>query len=413
MTKLQNRMKLFLILLLIGAFVLGMSACDNSEPSEPTEPRTYTVTFMVDGVEFAKVTADWDKPITFPAAPQKQGYTFAGWYDGDTQVSEIKQGSKEAVTLTAKWKPTEYTIAYELGGGTNDVANPTSYTVESGSIALAQPQKYGYAFTGWFYGETQVDAIDPAWNCDVTLTAKWQIDPDSTCFTYGDNYVITGLKDETAQDIVIPDYVTGIADMAFALTGVQTLQFAQGSTCKSIGQYAFQGCEALTSVEIPASIEDIGICAFYMCTSLQTVEFAEDSKLERIRGGVFNDCYGIVSMHVPASVVEIEDSAISGCIALEQITFAKDSKLQRIGDFNFVQSKALQSIVIPAGVIYIGQTAEYTLAEIYYVGNATDWSMIAGAANFAKDATVYAYSESQPAQAGNYWYYDGDTIVKW
>ncbi len=413
MTKLHNRTKLFLILLIICVSVFGISACVKTDNTQSTDPRTYTVTFTVDGEEYEKVTADWDKPITFPSIPQKQGYTFDGWYDGDTKVSEIKQGYKEAVTLVAKWKTVDYVINYELSGGVNNASNPTSYTVESESISLAQPQKYGYAFEGWFYDGKQVDAINPAWSCDVTLTAKWQIDTDSTCFTYGENYVITGLKDESVKDIIIPDYVTAIDDYAFMMTSIHSLQFADGSTCKSIGEYAFQMCEELITAEISASIEEIGMCAFYMCTSLQTVEFAEDSKLDRITAGTLNDCYALKSLHLPASIVEIEDAAIAGCTALEQITFAPDSKLERIGSYNFVQCKALQSIVIPQSVTFIGDTAEYTLEEIYYVGNANDWNAITGATSFANDATVYYYSASQPTQAGNYWHYNGQTLVKW
>lgn len=413
MTKLQKSIIQIFVLFMMGACVLGMSACANSEPNESTETRTYTVMFMSDGEEYAKVTSDWDKPVTFPEDPQKQGYTFAGWYDGDTKVNEIEQGYKDTVTLIAKWNIVDYAITYELGGGTNNASNPTSYTVESGSISLAQPQKYGYAFAGWYYGETQVDAVNPAWGCNVTLTAQWRIDPDSTCFTYGENYVITGLKEENVKDIVVPDYVTAISDMAFMFTEIESLRFATDSKCISIGEYAFQGCAGLVTVEIPASVETIGMCAFYMCESMQTVEFAEDAKLERISGGVFNDCYNLKILNLPASVAEIEDAAISACTSLEQITFAQGSKLERIGDYNFVQCKQLKSIVIPASVTYIGTTAEYTLAEIYYVGNASDWNAIEGAISFAQDATVYYYSESQPVQSGNYWHYDGQAIVKW
>ena len=304
----------------------------------------------------------------------------------------------------------DYVITYELGGGKNNEANPTSYTVESESVSLAQPLKYGYAFKGWYYDGQQIDPVNPAWSRNVTLTAKWQIDPDSTCFTYGDNYTITGLKDNSVKDIFIPDYVTAIAAEAFLMTEIQSLQFAEDSACTSVGEYAFEGCEKLITVKIPASIESVGICTFYMCTSLQTLEFAENSKLERIPGGMLNDCYALTSLRLPSGITEIEDAAIAGCTSLEEVTFAQDSKLQRIGDYNFIQCKSLKSIVIPRNVSYIGQAAEYTLDEIYYIGDANEWSAIAGASSFTRDATVYYYSANQPAQAGNYWHYDENGV---
>ena len=84
--------------------------------------------------------------------------------------------------------------------------------------------------------------MNPAWSRNVTLTAKWQIDPDSTCFTYGDNYTITGLKDNSVKDIFIPDYVTAIAAEAFLMTEIQSLQFAEDSACAEdigAGEYFF------------------------------------------------------------------------------------------------------------------------------------------------------------------------------
>ena len=53
--------------------------------------------------------------------------------------------------FTAVWTPTVYNIEYELAGGyyTYDVTNPTTYTVESGTFRLANPQKDNYVFLGW------------------------------------------------------------------------------------------------------------------------------------------------------------------------------------------------------------------------------------------------------------------------
>ena len=90
----------------------GLSACVQSENPHTAEPRTYTVRFMVDGEEYAKKSADWNKAITFPEVPQKKGYTLDGWYDGDTKVSEITQGYKDFVTLVARWKTVDYVITY-------------------------------------------------------------------------------------------------------------------------------------------------------------------------------------------------------------------------------------------------------------------------------------------------------------
>jgi hypothetical protein len=37
----------------------------------------------------------------------------------------------EDMTITAQWTADEYSITYNLDGGTNDEANPAKYTIET------------------------------------------------------------------------------------------------------------------------------------------------------------------------------------------------------------------------------------------------------------------------------------------
>lgn len=55
-------------------------------------------------------------------------------------------------------------------------------------------------------------------------------------------------------------------------------------TVTSIGEIAFQGCESLTKVTIPASVKTIEDGAFAECENLAEVTFADDSQLETIGG---------------------------------------------------------------------------------------------------------------------------------
>lgn len=43
----------------------------------------------------------------------------------------------------------EYNIEYTLNGGTLDISNPTTYTVETSDFTLNNPTKTGYTFKGW------------------------------------------------------------------------------------------------------------------------------------------------------------------------------------------------------------------------------------------------------------------------
>lgn len=79
-------------------------------------------------------------------------YILAGKSEGRTisQASiSIYQGSIGNRTYTATWTPVNYTINYDLNGGTVAVSNPTSYNIETPTFALNNPIRLGYVFAGW------------------------------------------------------------------------------------------------------------------------------------------------------------------------------------------------------------------------------------------------------------------------
>ena len=89
---------------------------------------------------------------TLPTDVTRTGYTFKGWYDNEnltgspvTAISNTETGNKE---YWAKWEINQYTITYDLAGGTAD-DNPTGYTVETETFTLNTPTRPGYTFTGW------------------------------------------------------------------------------------------------------------------------------------------------------------------------------------------------------------------------------------------------------------------------
>ena len=95
-------------------------------------------------------------------------------------------------------------------------------------------------------------------------------------------------------------------------------------------------CSPLTSIEIPASVETIKASAFKGCSSLATVTFENGSQLKTIEGGypssgTFADCTALTSIEIPASVETIEAAAFKGCSSLATVTFEKGSQLKTIG----------------------------------------------------------------------------------
>ena len=173
--------------------------------------------------------------------------------------------------------------------------------------------------------------------------------------------------------IDIPANVETIGTAVFwGCSSLTTVTFEKGSQLKTIGggsSYygAFSDCTALTSIEIPASVETIGASAFKGCSSLATVTFENGSQLKTIGGGsyssgAFSDCTALTSIEIPASVETIEAAAFKGCSSLATVTFENGSQLKTIGGGSsyygaFSYCTALTSIEIPASVETIEATA--------------------------------------------------------
>ena len=153
-------------------------------------------------------------------------------------------------------------------------------------------------------------------------------------------------KESGLQSIEIPASVETIESTAFKnCTALTTVTFEKGSQLKTIqggasSLYygAFFGCTSLTSIEIPASVETIGVAAFKNCTALTTVTFEKGSQLKTIEGGAkdsnyygaFCGCTSLTSIEIPASVETIGSTAFRGCTALTTVTFEKGSQLKTI-----------------------------------------------------------------------------------
>lgn len=153
------------------------------------EPITYTIDFDTNGGLPTLSSIDYTiESDSFTLQEiTKVGYTFDGWYNGETKVTEITTGTYGNMTLVAKWTADLYTISYDLADGVNSPENPTSYTIESGLITLKDPTREGYTFAGWYNGEQLVTTIDSNTLENISLTAKWTVNSYKLTFDVDGN----------------------------------------------------------------------------------------------------------------------------------------------------------------------------------------------------------------------------------
>jgi len=149
-----------------------------------------TITYNANGADSGSVPIDsnlYKKDVSVTvlgntASLARNGYTFNGWNTkADGTGTSYSAGNTFSmpdanVTLYAKWTPVDYTITYNLNGGTNDSNNPIKYTIETETITLANPTKTGYIFDGWYTEDTYINKTTDIYQDstgDITLYARW------------------------------------------------------------------------------------------------------------------------------------------------------------------------------------------------------------------------------------------------
>ena len=153
------------------------------------EPREYEVTYINElGNQEASTTIKYDEKLDLIKAEEIPGYEFAGWYLDNVKIeSGIIFNYLNNITLIARYNVINYTITYELNGGTNNSSNPEKYTVEN-NVIFANPTKKGYTFVGWYLEDNYQNSITSTNDKydNLTLYAKWGIT------NYDITYVLNG-----------------------------------------------------------------------------------------------------------------------------------------------------------------------------------------------------------------------------
>ena len=161
-------------------------------------PTTYTVTVGNDGNGTGTATpstAAAGTEIRLSATP-KTGYHFKEWevISGGVTIKDDKflmpNDNVEVKAIFEKDAPapTEYTITYDLAGGTAE-GNPDTYTIETRTFTLKNPTKSGYTFTGWsgtgLDGENNMTVTIPTGSTgNRTYTAHWRYNGSGHSYSY-------------------------------------------------------------------------------------------------------------------------------------------------------------------------------------------------------------------------------------
>ena len=185
----------------------------------------YTVTFDYNDGKTGNATVDVAQDTAIGAAkmpkdPTKKGYTFEGWFNGETKLTAetVITGN---VIYTAKWTPIRYTIKFDKNaadavGSMNDISATYDEEVQ---LPLCAFTREGYTFTGWgsYKGEDKVKNLAGKDGAVVTLKASWRGLPVNVIanlnYSDAENIVRAGAVGNNYNYIVKPDGGTQYSEL--------------------------------------------------------------------------------------------------------------------------------------------------------------------------------------------------------
>ena len=206
--------------------------------------------------------------------------------------------------------------------------------------------------------------------CDECATVMYSVGLNYSLNSDGQSYTVTGIGTCADTNLIIPSTYNGLPVTA-------------------IKNFAFRGCEKLTSVMIPDSVTNMGVRIFMGCTNLTSIivdknnstyksidgnvytidgktlviyaagkaetSFVIPNGVTNIGEGAFYICDNLVSVTISDSVVSIGDYAFSSCDRLENVTIGNGVTI--IGEYAFAYCDALIVLTIGNNVTSIGSSA--------------------------------------------------------
>ena len=358
---------------------------------------------------FGMTSAGWSDSIVYQAGYVNEGTgKLAGVLLSDPDYYKQWHFEENTDDNNGDKDDTPHTLTYDLG---YDGITITSQQVVKGeTVNLITPERAGYIFSGWYYNGSKIESGVWEYDCDVTLTARWEaINYSITYHTDGgtllDNYLetFTVLSDlpytlpipikqgfnfvgwyETADfsgepiteipkdslrnytlyakytDEQLLEFELSFDGTYYSVVGykgspqyVTIPKTIDGLFVKEIAAKAFADCNSLIGVILSDGVASIGNEAFSNCYNLTSITIPDS--VTTIGNSAFSNCGSLTSITIPDSVRSIGNSAFSNCGSLTSITIP--DSVTTIGDYAFGDCHNLTSITIPDSITSISDGA--------------------------------------------------------
>ena len=353
------------LVLAVGAFAV----CGGGSK----DPQKYTISFYADETLVGTTETAGNEEIALPEAPQKEGFTFGGWYfDRDTWRDKLTKDTFAARALTENIVvyayyiqnetpvPTEYKVTFYIG---EDVVGDIETSGNEILVLPEAPPKEGYAFEGWFFDNgtwrkelTANTYADAPLTADVNVYAYYRktedpepeppleytvtfdvgggtpLEPmttsriDTEPQTTRDGYTFAGwYTDETFHYKVTFPYDVTKEQTLYA----KWTQNEPGEIVFTVdGNGVLTGVSGLTgsnmTVEIPSEVNGITV------TEIGNDVFKDNKNVGRLiipdsvtKLGyrMCSGCTALREVQLPAGLTVIPDEAFDGCSSLRTVNF--------------------------------------------------------------------------------------------
>ena len=248
-------------------------------------------------------------------------------------VNAVKtNGTIAVLTFTVPKKDGSYkiSVSYDEGDVIDGDLNPVTMAITNGSIEV----KSQTSITG---------------TCGQNVT--WSLSGDGVLTISGKgtmkNYTYKSEMpwykyNSQIKSVVVEEGVTSIGDYAFyGMPAMTSISLPKGLTV--IGGFAFKNSTALNNVVLPSTLTKLGESAFYGCSSLQRIEIPKG--IYTVWAYTFKNCTNLKEVVLPSTLIKIDEAAFYGCSSLTSLDIPDSVSI--IGIYSFKNCSKLSSVKLP------------------------------------------------------------------
>ncbi|MBQ8866350.1 MAG: leucine-rich repeat protein [Bacteroidaceae bacterium] len=266
--------------------------------------------------------------VTIPNSVKKIGSSaFSNW----TKLASVAIGDSVKIIGDNAFNRCSSLTAVNIPNSVITIENAAFYYCSNlSSVTLGDSvESIGqYAFNGCDNLQTvNVNKLETIFN-----SVKYGNSTNNNPFKMASKLHLNGVE---VTNLVIPESITEL-NKGFLYNFGNNVTSVTIPKSVNVGDYAFQNWPKLASVTLGRT----GKNAFEGCSALTSITLG--ASVDTIAAGAFKNCTGLESVVIPNSVVVIENRAFEGCSKLASVTFSES--VDSVGEYAFNGCNSLQRV---------------------------------------------------------------------